>query len=521
MEYGLSEEFPIYSGGLGILAGDYMKSAGDLGLPVVGVGLRWNNHAEQFVGEDDQPRDEWHEYPHEFLEDTGVRVRVRIRAREVESRVWLVKGFGSAPLYLLEPVHSEDRWITERLYDTRPDCRVAQEMLLGIDVYHFNEGHAVFAGIELIADRMSKNASFEEAWAWARERIVFTTHTPVPAGNEIHSFDEIRRLGASLELVDSEIRRIGGDPFSMTVAGLRLSRLSNAVAQLHGETARRMWADVSEASPIIAITNGVHRSTWQAPEVARTAADPQRLWAAHVLLKQRLVARVEELTGATLAADVFTIGFARRAAGYKRADLILSDPGRLEPLLEQRKLQILFSGKAHAADGTGKAIITRLVQFARKWPNAIVFLQNYDMDIARHLVQGCDIWLNNPQRPQEASGTSGMKAALNGALNVSVLDGWWPEGCRHGENGWAIGGTDEGAERDLRDAPALYDLLEHEVLPAWAHRDRWVRMMQASIRMAEEMFTTDRMVREYYERLYARTPLSAAEQSLLSAGPTR
>jgi starch phosphorylase len=530
MEYGLSEEFPIYSGGLGVLAGDYMKSAGDLEYPVVGVGLRWNCGSHQRIGDDDQAVDEWREYPHDFLEDTDVRVRVRVRAREVECRVWRVTGFATAPLYLLEPVLREDRWITERLYDTRPDCRVAQEMLLGIggvralsrlgipvDIYHFNEGHAVFAGLELMADRMSKHAAFEEAWAWARRRIVFTTHTPVPAGNEIHPLDEVRRLGASLELVDAEVKAIGGDPFGMTVAGLRLAHIANAVAELHGETARRMWSGVSDAAPIIAVTNGVHRATWQAPEIARSRDDGARLWTTHEALKRRLLEEVAKRTGSQLDPDVLTIGFARRAAGYKRADLIMSDPARIERLLADGRLQLVFSGKAHAADGVGKSLVTRIVRFARAHPGRVAFLQDYDMSIARALVRGVDVWLNNPQRPQEASGTSGMKAALNGVLNASVLDGWWPEACRHGENGWAIGDTDEGPEREARDSGALYDLLEHDILAAWGDRSRWIGMMQASIRMAEEQFTSERMVRQYYERLYL--PTLAAARSGRSGSP--
>lgn len=533
MEFGLSEKFPIYSGGLGILAGDYMKSAGDLKMPVVGVGLLWNNATHQVLDEAGHPVDDWRPISHDFLEDTHVRVRVRIRAREVECRVWRVTGFQIAPLYLMEPIHQDDKWITERLYDTRPDCRVAQEMLLGIggvralsrlgltiDVFHFNEGHAVFAGLELIADRMSRHASFADAWRWARERIVFTTHTPVPAGNETHPLAEIRRLGAGLELVDTEVKAIGGDPFGMTVAGLRLARLSNAVAQLHGETARKMWAGVTGAAPIIAITNGVHQATWQAPEVAESRHDADRLWATHETLKARLFERVKAITHVSLKAEALTIGFARRAAGYKRADLILSDPGRIGALLESGQVQILFSGKAHSSDGVGKEMVSRLTHFARKWPSSVVFLEDYDMGVARYLVAGADIWLNNPQRPHEASGTSGMKAALNGVLNLSVLDGWWPEGCVHGQTGWAIGGTDEGHDRDSRDAGALYSLLEQEVIPAFADRVRWTGMMQASIDMAERLFTSDRMVREYFQRLYVPTVEPAAQPDYQAEGVT-
>src|SRR5258706_9259851 len=258
MEYGLHEEFHSYAGGLGVLAGDFMKSAGDLGLPVVGVGLRWGQgYTSQHIGAAGYPHDEWTDQKPDVLTDTGAGVRVRVAAREVECRVWRVGRYAIARLYLREPADPRHLWINRRLYDPRPDCRVAQEMLLGIgglralrgihlpvERYHFNEGHAVFAGIEMIADRMEAGQTFREAWLAARERIVFTTHTPVPAGNEVHPLADLRRLGAGCELVPSELAEIGGDPFNMTVAGLRLAHLSNAVAQLHGETARAMWAHV-------------------------------------------------------------------------------------------------------------------------------------------------------------------------------------------------------------------------------------------------------------------------------------
>lgn len=515
MEYGLSEQLPIYSGGLGILAGDFIKSAGDLKLPVVGVGLRWGAGTTQHINAEGEAYDVWPPYMPRDMVDTGVRVRVRVRSREVECMVWKVTHQISIPLYLIEPVHAEDKWITERLYDMRPDCRIAQEMLLGIggvralprlghtiDIYHFNEGHAVFAGLELIAERMSYNKPFSEALQHVRRQIVFTTHTPVPAGNEVHSLNDIRRMGAGMELVDTELKALGGEPFNMTVAGLHLAHLSNAVSQLHGEVARRMWKDVHEASPILAITNGVHQGTWQAPSVREAAADPGQLWEVHGILKRDLFAFIRTLNGVELDPEVLTIGFARRAATYKRADLILRNRDRLEALLAERKLQILFSGKAHAADLAGKKILHTLVEFARRHPQSVVFLENYDMNVGRHLVRGADVWLNNPQRPLEASGTSGMKAAMNGVLNLSILDGWWPEGCVHGENGWAIGKGEEGGDHDQKDVESLYHTLEHEVLPAWGQRERWVRMMQSSIRMAETKFTSHRMVEEYYEKLY-------------------
>ncbi|MBI2527752.1 MAG: alpha-glucan family phosphorylase [Candidatus Rokubacteria bacterium] len=518
MEYGLHEEFASYAGGLGVMAGDFVKSAGDLGLPVVGIGLRWaQGYVTQRIGPDGAPVDEWHEQRTDFLVDTRVRIRVRVAAREVECRVWRVSRYAIAPLFLLEPVNARDRWITHRLYDTRPDCRIAQEMLLGIggvralaalhlpvELYHFNEGHAVFAGLELIASAMEAGADFDSARRAARERIVFTTHTPVPAGNETHALADLGRLGAGCELVEGELREIGGDPFNMTVAGLRLARRANAVAQLHGHTARAMWADVEDAAPIIAITNGVHVGSWQDKRLRAALASDEALRAARRLLKDELLAEVDRRTGVRLDRNALTIGFARRAATYKRPDLVLRDPERLAPLLKDRRLQLVFAGKAHPADQEGKAVIGLLVETIRQWPESIVFLDNYDMGLGRLLTRGCDVWLNTPRRPMEASGTSGMKAAMNGVLNFSVLDGWWPEGCEPGETGWAIGdGEENDASRDLSDLRSLFDTLEGEVLPAFADPARWTRMMRASIRMATERFSSDRMVQEYFARLYA------------------
>jgi starch phosphorylase len=519
MEFGLHEEFPIYAGGLGILAGDFIKSAHDLSLPVVAVGLRWaRGYSRQRIGPDGVPIDEFPTYTTDFGEETGVRVHVRLGAREVEARVWRVSRWGNAPLYLLEPVAEEDRWITHRLYEPSLDRRVAQEILLGIggiralrklglevETYHFNEGHAVFAGVELIAERMAAGEAFREAWDAVRQQIVFTTHTPIPAGNEVHSLAELRRFGACCELVDWEMTRIGGDPFNMTVAGLRLSRRANAVSRLHAEVSCDMWRDVEDASAIIPITNGVHVPTWQDARIREACGSAAGLWATHQVLKNELLAAVRSRTGAVLDPDVLTIGFARRAASYKRSDLIFRDPTRVEPLLAGRRLQLVFAGKAHPDDREGKRILTTLVAMARRHPETVVFIPDYDMGIARLLTRGADVWLNNPIRPLEACGTSGMKAALNGVLNLSVLDGWWPEACRHAENGWAIdGGEGPAADQDRRDLTALHDTIEHDVLPAYADRERWVAMMQASILTVQEQFSSDRMVQEYFARLYAR-----------------
>jgi len=527
MEYGLTEGFPIYSGGLGVLAGDFIKSAHDLRLPLVAVGLRWERgYGVQRIDAEGRPRDEFPGYDASFLADTGVRVRVRVRDTSVQCAVKTTEQFGNAPLFLLEPTRDEDRWITQRLYQAGTDVRIAQEMLLGIggvralhwlgfpvSTYHFNEGHAVFAGVELIAHRMELGMSFPDAWADVRRRIVFTTHTPVTAGNEEHGLADLRRMGACLELSDEEMRALGGEPFNMTVAGLRLARKANAVSALHGETARAMWRHVAGAAPILGIVNGVHAPTWQAPAIREALNDPVHLWAAHVALKNDLGAMIAERTGQRLDPDAMWIGLARRAAIYKRNDLMLRDEARLNRLLESHRVCLVFSGKSHPDDGGGREVVARMVQAARRHPGRIVFLENYDLALARKLTRGCDLWLNNPVRPLEASGTSGMKAALNGLPNLSVLDGWWAEGCRPGINGWAIG--DDKPRDDARDIAALYDVIEREVWPAWTDRGRWLAMMRASIDVAAESFTSDRMAREYVERLYQ------SDDEFVERGPDR
>ena len=515
MEYGLHESFPIYSGGLGILAGDYIKAGHDLAAPMVAVGLLWaRGYCVQRIGADGRPYEEYPGFDSSFLEDTGVRVRVRVRGREVPVRVWVTQKHGTIPLYLLEPLREEDRWITHRLYEAGTDTRIAQELILGIGgvralgwlgfnvhTYHFNEGHAVFAGIERIAELMESGLQFPDAWERVRQQTVFTTHTPVKAGNEEHALTDLRRMGACLQLSGSEMRAIGGDPFNMTVAGLRLSRAANAVAQLHGETSRAMWKDVSNACPIGAITNGVHVPTWQAPEVREAGHDPSRLIEAHKRLKEQLLAEVQRRQGITIEPDAFLIGFARRAAGYKRSDLILRDEARLDALLSKHHVRVLFAGKSHPDDMNGKNIVARLVQGARKHPGKVVFLENYDMALGRLLTRGCDVWLNNPIRPLEASGTSGMKAAMNGVPNVSILDGWWPEACVDGVNGFAIGNDKSGD--DIKDLQDLYDTLEKRVIPAFADRKKWAQIMVQSVKSTEAAFSCDRMMRQYFEQLYA------------------
>jgi starch phosphorylase len=289
----------------------------------------------------------------------------------------------------------------------------------------------------------------------------------------------------------------------MTIAGLRLARRANAVSQLHGEVSREMWKDVAGAAEIIAITNGAHVPTWQDARIAAAAASPERLWAAHAALKDELCAAVRARIGASLDRDALIIGFARRAATYKRSDLVFRDVARFERLARTHRLQLVFAGKNHPDDPEGRRVIANLLSAARRFPQSVVFVPDYDMGVARLLTRGTDVWLNNPVRPLEACGTSGMKAGMNGSLNLSILDGWWPEACRHGVNGWAIGDGSALPDQDDHDLEALYAVLEGDVLPAWGDRARWTHMMQASIVSVAEGFSAARMVREYFERLYA------------------
>ncbi|HET7505734.1 MAG TPA: alpha-glucan family phosphorylase, partial [Kofleriaceae bacterium] len=419
---------------------------------------------------------------------------------------------------------------TQRLYGGGVEDRIAQEIVLGVggvrllqalgeqtEVFHFNEGHAVFAGLELLRQQRFGGTTLAERIDRLRGHVVFTTHTPVPAGNEVHDLDLLRKLGADLGFTDPELEEIGGDPFSMTVAGLRLARIANGVAELHGETAREMWKHVDGAAPIISVTNGVHQPTWQdariraalVPDKPREQQDGE-LWAAHQQMKRELLAEIARRTGAHLVEDGLVIGFARRAAAYKRADLVLGDEAALQRLFE-RGVQIVYAGKAHPRDLAGKALVGKLVEASKRYTRHVVFLDNYDMRIGALMTRGADIWLNNPRRPLEASGTSGMKAAMNGVANVSVLDGWWPEGCVHGVTGWKIGDPDpnddafdekDNARVDRRDRELLHHVLEAEVLPAYESRARWIEIMRASIAMSAWRFSSDRQLEDYVARVY-------------------
>jgi len=397
MEYGLHNDFKIYSGGLGILAGDYLKGAKENNMPIVGIGLRWKQgYSEQRIDEEGNLYDCYRAYSYDFLEDTGVKVKVRIRQEDITCKVWRVNCFGNADLYLLDTDVEENsnRFITGQLYGGGSEDRIAQEMVLGIggiralralgiktDVYHFNEGHAVLAGLELIKEKMDEGLTFEKALKKTRENIVFTTHTPVKAGNESHSIETLLYMKANLGLSVDQLNLIGGIPFNMTIAAFALSRKANAVAALHNETANIMWNEIENKPEIIGITNAIHKGTWVDERITKNLADANKLWDAHMEIKKELISFVKKKNNVKLNPDALLIGFSRRAATYKRSDLIFKYEKQLEAFLKEGKLQIIFSGKAHPMDDGGKRIVLNLFEMSKKYPDSVVFLENYDMEI--------------------------------------------------------------------------------------------------------------------------------------------
>ena len=523
MEFGIEAGLPIYSGGLGVLAGDHLKAAAELGLPLVGVGLfyRGGYFTQGLSGEGRQTE------TYEALDPVAlelrredVSVKVELGDEIVTANVWR-RDVGSVPLYLLEV-----DMLTDALYSGDREHRIRQELLLGVGgvralaalgidptVFHVNEGHSAFLAIERARALVEDGWSTEDALEHVRETTVFTTHTPVPAGNEV--FDDklvvryVGELAARAGLDEDALLALGRSDgtkgFGLTPLALRLSAYANGVSKLHGEVAREMWEPLD--IPIDAITNGVHLGTWLAPELGallETAGvdwrspnadweraeqiDDDALWLAHRRLKEGL----SERTG--FDPNVLTIGFARRFATYKRAGLVFSD---LERLLEL-PVQIVVAGKAHPQDTPGKDVMQRIVELSRdpEVAGRVVFLENYDIALAQAIIPGVDIWLNTPRRPYEASGTSGMKAAVNGVPNLSVLDGWWAEAYTP-EVGWAIDGT-----TDEADAEQLYRLLAEDVVPLYADRPAWVALMKRSIARLSPVFSMQRAVIEYTDRFY-------------------
>jgi starch phosphorylase len=595
MEFGVHECLPIYSGGLGILSGDHLKSASDLGIPMAGIGLLYReSYFTQFItthGHQQsvfQPNDFSRMALKPVLKDSGepLTLKIQMDHGHVAARVWLAQ-IARVPLYLLDtdvPENTpEERKITRRLYVSDRDLRLVQELVLGIGgvmalnalglhptVWHLNEGHCAFSVLERIRILMKNGIAFDQAIEQVRRSTVFTTHTPVAAGNEVFEawrmdkffqpYWESMGLGREQFFrLAQEDRNPDPNAFNMTILSLKLSNHANAVSQMHGQVAKRMWSGLwpdrpAENVPIDSITNGIHTRTWMASEMKNLLdchigldwryqlAEPgfwgkllslpdEELWKTHHRLKFRLIegirqsmAHQRERNGEAQEAiedaarilnpDMLTVGFARRFTPYKRASLLFRDRERLKRILtrDHMPVQIVFAGKAHPADQTGKSLIEWVYAESRnpEFSGRIVFVENYDIALARRLVSGVDVWLNVPRRPHEASGTSGMKAAVNGAINMSILDGWWREGY-NGKNGWAIGEDRDyynEMEQDEADSNSLYHLLENEVAPLFYKRDSgglpvdWLQKMKESMRSIIPVFNTNRMLKEYTDRMY-------------------
>jgi len=615
-EFGVHESLPVYSGGLGILAGDHLKSASDLGVPLVAVGLcyrqgyfrqRLNRNGWQ---EENYADNFFDQMPLELIKNAQgepLIIELEIRQRIVKAQIWLAR-VGRVNLYLLDTDRHDndpiDRWLTGHLYGGNQDTRIAQEVLLGIggvralsalgitpSVHHLNEGHAAFCTLEIARQEIQRSGkSFYDIEASVRDRCVFTTHTPVPAGHDVFSSDLMDSyfahywptLGLSREqFLALGARRLGDpwEPFGMTVLALRMCRTANGVSKLHGEVSRKMWNilypdRIEDKVPIGYITNGVHARTWTAPLMADLyseylgedwtnnqmdvqtwakvdAIPDEEIWWRHQVLKERLIAHTRyklklarqqrneehhhiEAANQLLDPNVLTIGFARRFSPYKRGDLLLRDAERALRIFgnQQRPVQIIFAGKAHPHDEEGKRIIQRLMEWCKQSQilNRVALIEDYDIYTGQKLVQGVDVWLNNPRRPLEASGTSGQKVCFNGGINCSVLDGWWCEGYQTGAdgkgmNGWAIGEDAHTSDQELQDridAESLYRLLEEEIVPLYYDQDengiphRWVQMMKASIKTNSPLFNTDRMVADYVTQVYAPGCAAGAKPMLAS-----
>lgn len=599
-EYGIHNSLPNYSGGLGILAGDHLKSASDLNLPLAAIGLLYRfGYFRQRIGHDGWQNEIYNDVFESELALTPVNaengdrvtVPVHIRGREVTAQAWLAR-VGRIDLYLLDTNVEQndpvDRLITGHLYGGDTETRIVQEKVLGIggmrllrrlgiepDVYHLNEGHAAFSTLELASEYLATHpdAGFSDAALAVRDKCVFTTHTPVAAGNDVFPPDELiqcfsKEFIDSLKISEGEFLALGRanlsddtELFGMTPLAIRMCRSANGVSKKHGEVSRGLWLKMfptvhdADAVPITSITNGVHAPTWIAPafqslyehhfganwhQITRdrdawTAAvetiPDNEIWSRHRALKNLLIAFLRDRTRVKDAGDLDTIhehedtkklfspdaliiGFARRVAAYKRWDLLFTDLDRLLRMVDdpERPVQFVFAGKAHPQDKTAKTILQELMSINHDsgWQRRAVFVEDYDQEIARHLVQGVDVWLNLPRRPMEASGTSGMKAAMNGVLNCSILDGWWVEGY-NGENGFAVGsldaaGTDENT--DAVDAESLYSTLENSVVPEYYERDdsglskAWIARMRNSIATLTPRFSSDRMVSDYLSAIY-------------------
>ncbi len=601
-EYGVHNSLPIYSGGLGILAGDHLKSASDMNVPLIAIGLfyRYGYFRQKINHEGLQEELYLDSFETELAltpvldkDNNRILISIHIRGQEVFAQAWLAR-VGRISLYLLDTNVEQntdiDRFITGHLYGGDTETRIVQEKILGIGgvrllrkldiepaVYHLNEGHSAFLTLELAREYLdaNENSSFDDAVNFVKKKCVFTTHTPVSAGNDTFSLDAIegcfdKNFISALKISKEELFALGrvhpddsAEWFGMTPLALRLTRSANGVSEKHGEVSRDLWLKMFPENtktgdvPITHVTNGVHAPTWIAPvfqtlyekhvgknwfqvlsnETAwRTAIEKipdTEIWKTHRLLKQLLVSFIRQKTfspeigshntinehrntNKLFSPDVLTIGFARRVAAYKRWNLLLKDLERLIKMVDdaEKPVQFVFAGKAHPQDRSAKEILQNLMSFDEnsQWQRRAVFLEDYDQEVARYLVQGVDVWLNVPRRPLEASGTSGQKVAMNGGLNLSILDGWWIEGF-NGENGFSIGISKDEDEADIEkidadDVDSLYQVLETEVIPAYYAKDadglsrEWIRRMKNSLITLTPQFSSDRMLRDYIEKIY-------------------
>lgn len=558
MEIALRPEMPTYSGGLGVLAGDTVRSAADLKLPMVAVTLL---HRHGYFTQKLDSNGWQTETPvawdvQKYCQELSPRVQVNIEGRTIHLRAWqhTVKGIGGheVPVFLLDTDLAEnsewDRALTHHLYGGDSHYRLCQEVILGIGGvrmlralghhevprFHMNEGHAALLGLELLDERARwfHRGRFNHDDVQAiRQQCVFTTHTPVPAGHDKFPFDHVRRVLGRDDIFDMhEVFCCAGE-LNMTYLALNLSHYVNGVAKKHGEVSRELLQpkDAFHHYQIDHITNGVHLATWALPPFAelfdrhvpgwrednaslRSALNipKDEIWQAHTTAKEQLIQEINQRTDAGFEADMFTLGFARRAATYKRANLLLADPAKLKDIAGRKgAIQIVYAGKAHPRDEQGKQLIQQIIraEAALRPKIKLVYLDNYNWELARLLVAGVDVWLNTPEPPLEASGTSGMKAALNGVPSLSVLDGWWLEGCIEHVTGWAIGDSSPVngnlTEHSRRDAQSLYQKLEQVVLPAfYQQREDWLRIMRHAIALNASHFNTQRMVQEYVMKAY-------------------
>ena len=583
-EYGLHHSLPFYAGGLGFFAGDLLKEASDLGLPVVGVGFMYpEGYIRQRISSDgwqmdeDEPVDRENAPIHRILDDVGKRLTVQIPVIDPPIFVEVCKvQIGRVPLYLMDTdIDANDPWnrsITSHLYLGNPEQRLRQEIVLGLggvqvlntlgvdySALHLNEGHTVFAVLERVREQVEKGMSFDDSLKQIRKSTLFTTHTPVAAGNDVFPFNLIEKYfssyWSSLGLDRDSFFKLGVNPaqpsigFNMTVFGMRASKYHNAVSKRHGEVARDMWQSLwpntpQNQIPIDSITNGVHVPTWIEPRLKSlfdsyldpdwfakhdaasvwekiSAIPDKELWMTHYWFKTKLILRILErarqewmnetpdpkvllASGVFLDPTVLTIGFARRFATYKRATLILQDIERLQKILNDRwkPVQIVFAGKAHPADNEGKHVLQQVFNVAKdpRFGGRIAFIEDYDEQLAQYMVHGVDVWLNNPLPPLEACGTSGMKASLNGVPNLSIFDGWWLEGF-NGHNGWGFG-KNNSDQRDITDSQELYSIIEDKMVPMYYTQDEegiphdWVNIMKQAIMSTAPAFSTRRMMKD-------------------------